>query len=179
MGLGGRGSHSFWWQPKLAYVNPHLSSCWLLSVGLNETHLMARPNELFIAWLTGSRFSMSLRKTWIGRFRPKLRGLSCSVKQAAFPRCLRLDQVLPIQDIWKQIAVTSFRAHNSALVLSGKWGACKKEYFGLCWQMFSYSFEDLVFLPLLLVWSQWKANQQSWYLMYLYSGVFFLNSRTL
>lgn len=63
MGLGGRGSCSFLWQPKLAYVNPHLWSCWLLSVGLNETPLMARPNELFIAWPTGSRFSMSLEES--------------------------------------------------------------------------------------------------------------------
>jgi len=73
MGLGEEGvTTRFGGSPSLyqrkLLVNPHLGSCWLpvwqLSLGLSDwTCLMARPNELFIAWLTGSGFSMSLEES--------------------------------------------------------------------------------------------------------------------
>lgn len=92
----------------------------------DQTHSMSRPNELFIAWLTGSGFS---EEGWNRGFQTQaLRSfLPCHPDGG--------DQVFPSQDILKQIAVTPFRAHSSAPVLSGK-GACENWWFGLHWQIF-------------------------------------------
>lgn len=141
-----RGNHWFWWQPKLAPVETacESTSCVLraasvtslLLVGLNDkTHLTARPNELFIAWLTGSGFSVSLGGSLNRELQTSTQMSSLRCHQTALPRWMRLDRVFPIQDILKQTTVTPFRAHNSAPIFSGK-GACENECFGLGWQIF-------------------------------------------